>query len=211
VHPNNPTGHGTKGEERRRLEEICERNGLALIVDEVFLDYPLNGKPLRSFAQGPHRVPTFVLSGLSKIAGLPQMKVGWIAAFGPEALCRSALGRLEVIADTFLSMNAPAQFALPSWLANREKTNQQILERVLANIRVIERYGLEQFDCEAGWSSVIPLPRVGVGADRLLSEGVVVHPGSFYGMPEPERIVVSLIVREDEFSTGIYTIAKTLD
>jgi len=210
VHPNNPTGHGTKGEERRRLEEICERNGLALIVDEVFLDYPLNGGSLESFALGPHRVATFVLSGLSKIAGLPQMKVGWIAAFGPETLCRSALGRLEVIADTFLSMNAPAQFALPSWLSNREMIKQQILQRVLSNIRTIKRCELEQFDCEAGWSALIRLPKIGVGADRLLDEGVIVHPGSFYGMSEPERIVVSLIVREDEFSTGICTIAKTI-
>jgi aspartate/methionine/tyrosine aminotransferase len=208
VHPNNPTGHGTKGEERRRLEEICAQNGLALIVDEVFLDYPLNGKTLESFARGPHGVPTFVLSGLSKIAGLPQMKVGWIAAFGPEAPCRSALGRLEVIADTFLSMNAPAQLALPSWLASRANIKQQILDRILINMSKIDGYGLERLDCEAGWSAVIRLPRIGVGADRLLNEGVVVHPGSFYGMSEPERIVVSLIVPEEGFSTGICTIAK---
>jgi alanine-synthesizing transaminase len=208
VHPNNPTGHGTKGEERRRLEEICERNGLALIVDEVFLDYLLNGKPLESFAQGPHLVPTFVLSGLSKIAGLPQMKVGWIAAFGPEAPLRSALGRLEVIADTFLSMNAPAQFALTTWLANRGKIQQQILERVNLNNRKIKGYGLESLKLEAGWSAVIRLPRVGVGPDHLLEEGVVVHPGNFYGMPDTERIVVSLLVPEAEFSTGICTVAK---
>lgn len=208
VHPNNPTGHGTKGEERRRLEEICARNGLALIVDEVFLDYPLNGKALESFARGPHGVPTFVLSGLSKIAGLPQMKVGWIAAFGPEAEFGGAVGRLEVIADTFLSMNAPAQFALTAWLAKRGKVQQQILERILANARNIKDYGLECLLSEAGWSAVIRLPRIGVGADRLLDEDVVVHPGSFYGMAEPERIVVSLIVPEDTFSTGIYTIAK---
>lgn len=208
VHPNNPTGHGTKGEERRRLEEICARNGLALIVDEVFLDYPLNGEALESFAQEPHRVPTFVLSGLSKIAGLPQVKVGWIATFAPAVELGSALGRLEVIADTFLSMNAPAQLALPSWLASRAKIKKQILDRALANIRKIDGYGLGKLHCEAGWSAIIRLPRVGVGADRLLDEGVVVHPGSFYEMPEPERIVVSLIVPEEAFSTGICTIAK---
>ncbi len=97
--------------ERVRLEEICARHGLALIVDEVFLDYPVEeAAGLRSFAVGPHPVLTFVLSGMSKIAGLPQMKVGWIVAFGPEGDRRQALGRLEVIADTFLSMNAPVQW-----------------------------------------------------------------------------------------------------
>ena len=155
VHPNNPTGHGTKGEERRRLEEICARNGLALIVDEVFLDYPLNGEALESFARGPHSVPTFVLSGLSKISGLPQMKVGWIAAFGPEPSARNALGRLEVIADTFLSMNAPAQFALTTWLATRRQIQQQILERVRINKRKIKDYGLECASSRGGLECLI--------------------------------------------------------
>src|SRR5580704_12828262 len=118
VHPNNPTGHATRATERDRLEEICARHGLALIVDEVFLDYPLQeGEALRSFAVGPHPVLTFVLSGMSKIAGLPQMKVGWIMGLGPERGRLEAMGRLEVIADTFLSMSAPVQLALPAWLA----------------------------------------------------------------------------------------------
>ena len=120
VHPNNPTGHATGAGERERLEEICVRRGLALIVDEVFLDYPMEEKRLMSFAVGPHPVLTFVLSGMSKIAGLPQMKVGWIVGFGPEAARREALGRLEVIADTFLSMNAPVQGALAVWLTEAD-------------------------------------------------------------------------------------------
>ena len=119
VHPNNPTGHATGARERQRLEEICARHGLALIVDEVFLDYPLGEEGLVSFAVGPHPVLTFCLSGMSKIAGLPQMKVGWIVGLGPEVDRLEAMGRLEVIADTFLSMNAPVQVALPVWLAGR--------------------------------------------------------------------------------------------
>jgi alanine-synthesizing transaminase len=206
VHPNNPTGHGTSAEERRRLEEVCARHGLALIVDEVFLDYPLNGEPLESYSHGPHGVLTFVLSGLSKIAGLPQMKVGWIAAFGAER--RNGLARLEVIADTFLSMNAPAQYALPDWLRGRARVQKQILERIIVNNKKIGDCDLEKLRGEAGWSAVIRLPRVGVGVEELLCENVVVHPGSFYGMPEPERIVVSLLTPEDEFSTGVLTIAK---
>jgi aspartate/methionine/tyrosine aminotransferase len=114
-----------------------------------------------------------------------------------------------MIADTFLSMNAPAQLALPSWLATRARIQQQIVERIAANIRLIEAYGLEVLGLDAGWSAVIRLPKVGIGVKELLSEDVIVHPGSFYGMPEKERVVVSLLVQSSEFSTGIRTIAKS--
>jgi alanine-synthesizing transaminase len=203
VHPNNPTGHATGSEERARLEEICSRHGLALIVDEVFLDYAFGNQPLESFACGPHPVLTFVLSGMSKIAGLPQMKVGWIAAFGPGVEREAALARLEVIADTFLSMNAPAQFALPSWLQNRSHIQQQILERTRANLGAISANALNVLRIDAGWSAVIRLPRIGITAEGLLEDdAVVVHPGSFYGMSEPERVVVSLIVTLKAFALG---------
>ena len=104
VHPNNPTGHFTAPAERAAIEELCREHGLALIVDEVFLDYAHPGcEGVKSFATGSHAVPTFVLSGLSKVAALPQMKAAWIACFAePEAL-----QRLEIISDTFLSMSAP--------------------------------------------------------------------------------------------------------
>ena len=121
VHPNNPTGHATGAAERLRLQELCDRAGLALIVDEVFLDYgvELPQTELESFAAGPSEALCFVLSGMSKVVALPQMKVGWIVALGPEAMREDALGRLEVIADTYLSVNTPAQLALPSWLSGR--------------------------------------------------------------------------------------------
>jgi len=203
VHPNNPTGHGTCAAERARLEELCLRYRLALIVDEVFLDYPLGDASLKSFACGPHPVPTFVLSGMSKIAGLPQMKVGWMAAFAEEQDRREALSRLEIIADTFLSMNAPAQWALPRWLEGRWKIQQQILQRTSANINEIRLNGIEALRLDAGWSAVIRLPRIGIGAEDLLQHNVIVHPGSFYGMPERERVIVSLIVPPDQFSAGM--------
>ncbi|HTH52638.1 MAG TPA: pyridoxal phosphate-dependent aminotransferase [Edaphobacter sp.] len=204
VHPNNPTGHGTSAEERRRLEELCARYHLSLIVDEVFLDYPLEVSSLETFARGPHLVPTFVLSGLSKIAALPQMKVGWIAAFGPTQDRNSALSRLEVIADTFLSMNAPAQYALPYWLQSRGAIQQQIRERSMHNLITIRAAGLEPLKADAGWSAVVRLPKIGLGAFELLGRaGVLVHPGIFYGMPETERIVVSLIVPPERFAEGM--------
>jgi alanine-synthesizing transaminase len=208
VHPNNPTGHATGAAERERLEEVCLRHGLALIVDEVFLDYPLEeGGRLTSFAVGEHPVLTFCLSGMSKIAGLPQMKVGWIAGLGPEGVRSQAMGRLEVIADTFLSMNAPVQGALPMWLAGRWGVQAQILERVRGNLELARRSGVEVLRVEAGWSAILRLPQLsgeGDVAETLLrEEGVVVHPGSFYGIPELGRVVVSLLGPQDQFREGL--------
>jgi alanine-synthesizing transaminase len=213
VHPNNPTGHWTAAAERAKIEDISARHGLALIVDEVFLDYPLTqNAAIRSFACGPHPVPVFVLSGLSKIAGLPQMKAAWIAALGPARECSQALGRLEVIADTFLSMNAPVQLALPSWLASAGGMQRQILERAQQNLEALRRVAaaapdqLQVLDVQAGWSAVLALSRcAGEGdcAERLLREtGVIVHPGQFYGMGERNRIVLSLIGPTGEFAEG---------
>jgi alanine-synthesizing transaminase len=213
VHPNNPTGHATQAGERAMLDEICARHGLALIVDEVFLDYPIaEDGELRSFAVGEHSVLTFVLSGMSKISGLPQMKAGWIVGLGPEEIRREAMARLEVIADTFLSMNAPVQWALPVWLACRKGIQRQILERVRENYSIAVRSGVEALHLEAGWSAILRLPQMQTEeevAGRLLREvGVVVHPGSFYGIAEAGRVVVSLIVRGDEFAEGLRGIAE---
>ena len=210
VHPNNPTGHATSQSEREQLESIAAHHGLALIVDEVFLDYPHSGgQNLQSFALGPHTALTFVLSGISKIAALPQMKVGWIAAFGPTDTLQPVFARLEVIADTFLSMNTPAQIALPVWLAERVKIQKQILERVYVNYRSIKDYQLEYLHSDGGWSAILRLPRLGIGAEELLSlSDVIVHPGAFYGIAETGRVVVSLITPAAEFSTGMLRIAK---
>jgi aspartate/methionine/tyrosine aminotransferase len=208
VNPNNPTGNGVRAEERIRLEEICARHGLALIVDEVFLDYPVvDGVELSSFALGPHPALTFVLSGMSKIAGLPQMKVGWVGVFGPDRERGEALGRLEVIADTFLSMNAPVQMALPVWLEGRHGIQGQIRARVRTNLAMARKAGLEMLEVEGGWSAIVRLEqRGGVGnlaVEVLRGTGVVVHPGAFYGIAAGGNVVVSLIVPEGEFAEGV--------
>ncbi|MGB8259794.1 MAG: pyridoxal phosphate-dependent aminotransferase, partial [Terracidiphilus sp.] len=130
VHPNNPTGHFTKPWEREELARLCRERDLALIVDEVFLDYAW-ADGAESFAVGLEGAAVFVVSGLSKIAALPQMKAAWIVAAGAA---REAVPRLEVIADTFLSMNAPVQAALPAWLAVAGEVQRQIRERVRANL-----------------------------------------------------------------------------
>ena len=213
VHPNNPTGHWTGGEERAWLEELCARRGLALMVDEVFLDYPLAGEAGESFATGQHPALTFVLSGLSKIAGLPQMKAAWIAVHGPETEKRETLTRLEVIADTFLSMNAPVQLAMVSWLEGAGGVQRQIRERIRRNYAAMRRLAAENPDrlqlleADAGWSAVVVL-RGGQGDGDLVEwlvreRGVVVHPGAFYGMAEKNRAVVSLLGPEREFEEGI--------
>ncbi len=207
VHPNNPTGHWTARREREHLRLLCARHGLALIVDEVFLDYPLRpSEDAVSFAAEEATVPTFVLSGMSKIAGLPQMKAAWVLALGPEADRMEAMARLEVIADTFLSMNAPAQYALPAWLAGRGQVQRQIQARTAENLAAAEGTSLQILRVDAGWNAVL---RAQISAEELIAEhGIVAHPGAFYGMAEGNRLVVSLLTPMEEFASGVRRIAR---
>ena len=212
VHPNNPTGHFTKPWEAGELARLCREFDLSLIVDEVFLDYGFAGGvsgPPASFAAGLDGVPVFIVSGLSKIAGLPQMKAAWIVATGPEA--GPALERLEVIADTFLSMNAPVQCALPAWLEGREAIQRQIRSRVAANLAELDRQlarlaAVRRLEVEGGWYAVVRIPALLPDEQTvlaLLERGVWVHPGYFFGMPPSGWLVVSLLGPEREFSTGV--------
>jgi aspartate/methionine/tyrosine aminotransferase len=212
VHPNNPTGHFTRQSERTAIEELCREQGLALIVDEVFLDYGLNQSG-ESFATGSHAVPTFVLSGLSKVAALPQMKAAWIACFAEG----EARQRMEVISDTFLSMSAPIQWALPTWLGQRASLQGQIRERVEGNLASLDAILFSQkvvtrLEVEAGWYAVLRVP--GLRAEEetaldLLSERrVVVHPGGFFGFSGQGWLVVSLLAPSAEFGKGVEAIAQ---
>jgi aspartate/methionine/tyrosine aminotransferase len=208
VHPNNPTGHFTKPWEAEALARMFREFNLSLIVDEVFLDYGL-GTEARSFAAGLDGVPVYVVSGMSKIAGLPQMKAAWIAVTGPEA--DVALERLEVIADTFLSMSAPVQCALPKWLEGRAGIQKQIRERVAANLAVLDRKlvrlpAASRLVAEGGWYAVLRIPALDPDEKTvlaLLERGVWVQPGYFFGMGESGWLVVSLLAPEKEFSTGV--------
>jgi aspartate/methionine/tyrosine aminotransferase len=216
VHPNNPTGHFTKPWEAEELARLCREFDLALIVDEVFLDYSLGAAPA-SFAAGLEGVSVFVVSGLSKIAGLPQMKAAWIVTTGPQAV--PALDRLEVIADTFLSMNAPVQWALPAWLEGREAIQRQILARVAANLTELDRQlaGLPEvsrLEAEGGWYAVLRIPALQPDEQTvlaLLERGVWVHPGYFFGMAESGWLVVSLLGPEAEFSRGVAELVGYLE
>jgi alanine-synthesizing transaminase len=214
VHPNNPTGHFTRPTERAALEELCREHRLALVVDEVFLDYGLTGHPGgKSFATGEHTVPTFVLSGLSKVAALPQMKAAWIACFAEV----EALHRLEIISDTFLSMNAPIQCALPAWLGGRSRMQGQIRERLEGNLATLDAILLRQtlvtrLAVEAGWYAVLRVPGLQpeeeTALDLLLQRGVVVHPGGFFGFSGQGWLVVSLLAPAEEFREGTETLVQ---
>ncbi len=216
VHPNNPTGHFTKCWEADELGKLCREFNLSLIVDEVFVDYGFVGKR-ESFTSGLDGVPVFVVSGLSKIVGLPQMKAAWIVATGPER--DEALERLEVIADTFLSMNAPVQWALPSWLEAREGIQRQIRGRVIRNLAELDRELVRQqtvrrLEVEGGWYAVLRIAALQPDertVRELLDRGVWVHPGYFFGLPETGWLVLSLLAPEREFSTGVTILFSYLE
>jgi aspartate/methionine/tyrosine aminotransferase len=210
VNPNNPTGNYTDKQTRQALENLCLEFDLALIVDEVFLDYNLQ-ELQPSFALGDHPALTFVMSGLSKVAGLPQMKLSWICAFGPEENLSQARNRLEVIADTFLSVNTPGQMALPNWLAHRHSIQQQIHRRLRANLATLDGHlgrlkSAERMIVEGGWYAIVRIPALTSGeqaAFNLLSHAdVVVHPGAFFGLPEAGWLVLSLLGPTDNFEKG---------
>jgi len=216
VHPNNPTGHFISCAEAEQLGAICLEHDLALVVDEVFLDYELPAASDRkkrhaSFAANSE-VLTFVLSGLSKISALPQMKVGWIAASGPEALVWDAMASLEIIADTYLSLNAPVQHALPTLLAQRRAIQPQIMARVEANLRELDEQlarqkSISRLEVEGGWYATLRVPAVQSDeqlAIRLIDKrSVAVHPGHFYEFANDGYLVLSLLAPKQEFAEGV--------
>ncbi len=210
VHPNNPTGNFVGGVERAALEDICRRHGLALIVDEVFLDYAVGGVTAESFAGWSEGVLSFVLSGISKVCALPQMKASWIVVNGPEGVRLEAMERLEVIADTFLSVSAPVQLALSGWLAGRAGIQEEIRERMRTNLAALGR-GVDALLMEGGWTVVVRLPAWGEGGFELaaLEAGVVVQPGSFYGLGSG-RAVLSLLTPVEEFAAGVKKLRELL-
>ncbi|MGA8685376.1 MAG: pyridoxal phosphate-dependent aminotransferase [Candidatus Sulfotelmatobacter sp.] len=219
VHPNNPTGSYVHVHEQDSLNKFCREHELVLIADEVFLDYSHNGALQRSFAANQD-VLTFTLSGVSKISALPQMKVAWIATSGPAALVEAALARLEVIADTYLTMNAPIQWATPALLGQRQSIQRQLLDRVLANLAELDRQLPAQKTCqrlsvEGGWYAVVRVPVTQtdeeLAVDLLRRKSVLVHPGHFYDFPSDGYLVLSLIVQRAEFAEGMGRLLEIVD
>ena len=210
VHPNNPTGHFAKQAEIARLNSICSAREMAIIADEVFLDFPLEENRPASFAAN-RGAPTLTLSGLSKISGLPQMKAAWLIVGGPQQWKSEALARLEVIADTYLSVNAPVQLAMPKFLEQRHAFHKQVVSRVRRNLAELDRQLAEQKACarltvEGGWCVVLRVPATRSDEDLaiklLTTQGVSVHPGHFYEFASDGYLVVSLITPERTFTEG---------
>lgn len=211
VHPNNPTGSYVKASELAPLNAFCREHGLALVVDEVFLDYALNDTEHASFVWN-RDVLTFTLSGLSKISALPQMKVAWMVTSGPENEVEAAIGRLEVIADTYLSMNAPVQWAIPALLEQRRDIQKQLLGRARNNLVELDRQLAAQSACqrlvvEGGWYAVLRVPVTRsdeeLAIELVKEKSVLVHPGHFYDFPRDGYLVLSLIGEETEFRCGV--------
>ncbi len=226
IHPNNPTGHYCSPADRAALSALAATHGLPLIVDEVFLEYAIEGDGFSSFAQTQVRGGqaedavsaslTFVLGGLSKLLALPQMKLAWTAVCGPKEQVNAAMERLEVIADTFLSVATPPQVALPAWLSVRKAMHAQIVERIRENLRVLDSMvkgtAISRLKVEGGWSAVLRVPASESDTDIALhllgQHRVAVHPGSLYGFPERGWLVVSLLPQRRLFEEGIRRLAQ---
>jgi aspartate/methionine/tyrosine aminotransferase len=219
VHPNNPTGSFVHAQELVLLNAFCREHGLALIADEVFLDYGLDAQAHSSFAKNCN-VLTFTLSGVSKISALPQMKVAWVLTTGAPQTVKEAMARLEVIADTYLSMNAPVQWAVPMLLEQRKTIQRQLRERVRKNLVELDRRLAAQQLCqrlclEGGWYAVLRVPVTqsdeDLAVELLTRQSVLVHPGHFYDLPRDGYLVLSLIAPEREFAEGIGRVLQQLN
>ena len=210
VSPNNPTGSVLTGGELAALQARCAERNAALIVDEVFADYPLE-RPSSGECR-PAASLTFHLGGLSKSAGLPQVKLGWFAVQGPESLVHDALQRLELICDTYLSVSTPVQLAAPSPIAAGSMVRAGISDRVRGNHRELRRIAagfssIQILPAEAGWSAVMRVPSVRSEEELVLEllerDRVLVHPGFFFDFPHEAFLVISLLPEPATFADAV--------
>ncbi len=212
VNPNNPTGSFLKEREAERLLEAALRHRIPIVSDEVFMDYSFgSARDCKRTLIGEDSVLSFSLNGLSKTAGMPQVKLGWIAVNGPEEEAEMARARLELLLDTYLSVSAAAQYALPELLEIGTGIGEQILARAKRNFETANQLlncsAAQCLRTEGGWSTIIRLPNA-LGEDawvsRLLDEqGIIVQPGYFFDMPSEAYVVVSLITPPEDFAEGI--------
>ena len=220
INPSNPTGAFVGRRDRDVLRGFALKHGLALVCDEVFLDYPAEGTVSPGTWVGESQVPMVVLSGLSKVALAPQLKLGWVVTAGPADFIREAGRRLEHIADAFLSVNTPVQLAAVDLLRRAEPLRAAVRARVAQNEAALRAWAAacgqpcSVLPRPAGWSAILALPP-GVAEERLLlrgvEEGVWAHPGYFYGMPASTPcVVLSLLTNPDAFSQGLAALDRAL-
>jgi len=215
VNPNNPTGSYLKRDELERLNQICARHSVALIVDEVFSDYAFDEDDRRVHSLVDNSdVLTFVLNGFSKILALPQMKLGWIVTAGPGRA--EAIERLDLIADTFLSVGTPIQHAAARLLELRHQMQSRILDRVKRNYRVLKESTdgspIRLLTTEGGWYATLEVPRINTEEEwvlKLLEEdGVLVHPGYFFDFPKEAFLIASLLPQPEVFDEAVNRILR---
>jgi aspartate/methionine/tyrosine aminotransferase len=218
VHPNNPTGNYLQSPERQALIRHCAEARMALISDEVFYAFPLESPepPAPSLAHTKD-VLTFTLGGISKLLGLPQMKLSWIIVTGPAAEVREAMARLEVIADTYLSAGTPVQNALESWMAHADAMAGEIRSRTRENLKTLKAAqtgDLKWIPPQGGWSAVLALPDAFNDEDWAMTlaekAGVIVHPGYLYDFEEGAYAVVSLLTPPAVFAEGLERLRQSL-
>ena len=213
VNPNNPTGSYVKRAELDAIAATCRDASLALIGDEVFNAYPLDpGAPTVSSVLDQNEVLTFSLGGLSKAAGLPQVKLGWTLVHGPEELVEPALARLALICDTYLSVSTPVQHAVPALLEVGQNVSVQIAERIRENYGELQRLAADHsasriLRAEGGWYAVIQVPATRSEETLVLEllerDRVLVHPGYFFDFPREAFLVLSLLPEPDRFREGV--------
>lgn len=222
VSPNNPTGSYLAADDGDRLAALAAAHGLAIVADEVFADYPLSPAPDAVTAMAGRACPglTFSLGGLSKASGLPQMKLGWIAATGPRAVVERALGNLDLVADSYLSVGTPVQVALPKLFEIGRDLRQVIAARLLRNrdalaTRLGPGSACTLLPAEAGWSAILRVPEVmsdEAWALRLLQEqGVLVQPGYFFDLSMGATLVLSLLTPPAIFDEGVDRLLAALE
>lgn len=212
VHPGNPTGNFLTLSEQNAVDALCASRGLPLILDEVFADYPLIDAPA---AARMDEALSFSLGGLSKSAGLPSWKLGWIRVSGPPDLRRSTVSALELVADSYLSVASPVQRALAGVLELAPRIREAIRGRLrenLATLRTLRK--AELFEPEGGWSAVIrfarPVSDEELALELLERQGVLVHPGYFFDFTTDDFLVLSLLPEPERFEEGVRRIAECL-
>jgi aspartate/methionine/tyrosine aminotransferase len=219
VSPNNPTGSRLRDDDRAWLVAVAADRQVAIIADEVFADYPLQASvPARSLAGEPGAL-VFTLGGLSKSAGLPQLKIAWAIVSGPDGLVESAMTRLEIAADTYLSVSTPVQRAAVRLIEAGRDIRRQIGRRLVSNLRALRTIvagepSLTLLEPEGGWSAVLRLPAVlseEAWIRRLLAAAVIAHPGYFFDFDEEAFLIVSLIPDPEVFAEGANRIARVVE
>ena len=218
ISPNNPTGSVVKATELDVIASLASANGLALISDEVFADYPMSGAACVS-ALAQQTALTFALGGLSKSVGLPQAKLGWIGVGGPATLVAEAMERLETICDAYLSVSTPVQVAAASLLSNGAPVRAQIQRRVRENFATLIEAASGYPACsvlpaEAGWYAVVQVPAVmpeeTLVVELLEKAGVLVHPGYFFDFDREAYLVISLLPETAAFSSALKAIFREI-